>query len=1056
MYRVLVGSISPESEQILSAYLEKFMPGTEIEPLKAVGIKGRMKNHAKRQDVLLVILDEMLWDACSGVVDDVLALSKVHKYESDEGLREFLTTKFGPLEETSDTGTIPPDMLMSQQTGEEDDYVPKSADFSKDSSSATPPPDSFVAPIMVEEELPTTDEAEDIVPTDTQSEVVEKLEGQVRDLRSQLAGKETLIRSLTQQLDDKKASDQDDMSAMVGRIRELENELAEKDRQLSSSADDNFVNLGKVARAEQVLGEFDDLKRQIKQAAVDHDTITKERDGLVKKLESLTAEADRLRTQVAEIAGLRKDISDRETKIKSLEQQISDTNDIISDLKSEKADLEAASADAAEVATKLAQLESEAAVMQQQLDADKERLARLDDAEEELSAKQLEIDNLNADIRALNEKLDTQRSDIEQLREDLKQKTIELSEVQSSLEECREELRTRTAELEDVKKARDDALAEVSSSAEFQKSLAESTQGLGVRISDLTLELGEKTTQLESIMGKLTEAESSVESLTNQLEALQSDYDSKIEECDNLSQQLLDTQNELSDRTAECNGLSKQLEDLKRSQSANASEVQTQLSEKDEEISDLRSKLTVKDGTVTKLTSDITSLHEQLAAANGEVTQTREQLNALRQQLLSAQSAGNEAQISADTQKQALEKLLSEKSDLEDKLVAAESKRLELESRIKGLEEDLSQERSFRGSVDEVNVELTAQNEKLSNTIKQLEDSLVKAKADDEMVSRLESDLLEERRRSARLQSEVDVMKRTSSTDKASDLRIELVRVKKELADLQSTTAPLAEVERARSELSEARSRNAQLELALVEKDNQISAVSSSVFAQLQNIAVPKSVYDFRHGGVAPQSDKFVCVVSGSEESTANVYQLLRSACATDPQRKVLIIDLVTDSSIDRELGVKKIVSPIDWLAGKGPFNLYMAATRFGNVKVMSTALAYINDLFLLMVDWESRFAELEAFSADKVVLYVGCLNNLVTKILFDMFSKAMKTFVIVKATPINLRTTILNLTGFVDLSPTVTVECMNFSDTSSTAMYQRLVAKYKAQILRDNEALPL
>lgn len=1056
MYKVLVGSISPESEQLLSAYLEKFMPGTDIEPLKAVGIKGRMKNHAKRQDVLLVILDEMLWDACSGVVDDVLALPKVHKYQSDEGLREFLTTKFGPLEEAADTGTIPPDMLMGQQA-EEDEYIPKSADLSKSSSTeSTIPPDALAGPIMVDDELPTTEEPEEIVETDTHSEVVEKLEGQVRDLRSQLAGKETLIRSLTQQLDDKKASDQDDMAAMVGRIRELENELAEKDKQLSSSADDNFVNLGKVARAEQVLGEFDELKRQIKQAATDNESVVKERDGLVKKLETLQSEADSLREKVAQIDGLRRDISDRESKIASLEQQIRDTSDIISDLRSEKAELESASADAAGVAMELAQLKSEAAVMQQQLDADKERLARLDDAEEELSAKQLEIDNLQADIRSLNERLETQRSDIEQLREDLKQKTGELADAQRSLEECREELREKAASLEEVTKARDEALAQASSSAEFQQSLTESTQSLGLRITDLTTELSEKSATLESTMQKLTEAESSVDSLTGQLEDLQSSYDEKSSECNALAQQLQDTQSELSDKTAECSGLSKQLEDLKLSQSANASEVQTQLSAKDDEIADLRGKLTVKDSTVSKLTSDIATLHEQLAAANGEVTQTREQLNSVRQQLLNAQSAGSEAQIDADTQRQALEKLLAEKSELEDKLVAGETKRLELESRIKSLEEDLSQERSYRGSVDEANVELTAQNEKLSNTIKQLEDSLVKAKADDEMVSRLESELLEERRRSARLQSEVDVMKRTSGTDKASDLRVEIVKLKKELTDLQSTTVPAAEAERARSELAEARARNAKLELDIVERDSQISAVSSSVFAQLQNIAVPKSVYNFKHGGVAQQSDKFVCMVSGSEESTANVYQALRSVCSADSSKRVLIIDLVTDSSIDRELGVKKISSPIDWLSGKAQFNPYLAATRFGNVKVMSTALAYINDLFLLTVDWDSRFAELEAFSADKVVLYVGCLNNLVTKVLFDMFSRAMKTFVIVKATPINLRTTILNLTGFVDLSPTVTVECMNFSDTSSANMYQRLVAKYKAQILHDNEVLSL
>ena len=246
MYKVLVGGISPEGEHLLTSYLEKFMPDSTVEPLKAAGIKGKMKNHAKRQDVLLVILDDALYSACVGVVDDVLALPKVHKYESDEGLKDFLVEKFGPLDDVSETGTIPPDMLMGQTAEEEEEeFIPKAADLSKDSSTgATIPPDSLSEPAVVDDELPTTEESEDVTATDAPSEVVEKLNGQIRDLRSELIGKETLIRNLTLQLNDKAESDDGDIAALVGRIRELEDSLAEKDAQLRNSEGDNFVSLG--------------------------------------------------------------------------------------------------------------------------------------------------------------------------------------------------------------------------------------------------------------------------------------------------------------------------------------------------------------------------------------------------------------------------------------------------------------------------------------------------------------------------------------------------------------------------------------------------------------------------------------------------------------------------------------------------------------------------------------------------------------------------------------------------------------------------------------------
>ena len=126
MFKVFVGGISPEGEHLLTTYLNVFMPDAVIEPLKAVGIKGKMKNHAKRQDVALVIIDESLYQACVGVADDVLALPKVHKYVDDDGLNQFLISKFGRLDgvDTQESAVIPPDMLMqNEEPAEEDSYI---------------------------------------------------------------------------------------------------------------------------------------------------------------------------------------------------------------------------------------------------------------------------------------------------------------------------------------------------------------------------------------------------------------------------------------------------------------------------------------------------------------------------------------------------------------------------------------------------------------------------------------------------------------------------------------------------------------------------------------------------------------------------------------------------------------------------------------------------------------------------------------------------------------------------------------------------------------------
>ena len=62
MSKVFVGNITSNSERLLNEYLSKFMPDAVVEPLKVAGIITRIKNHAVKPDVVLVILDEALYN----------------------------------------------------------------------------------------------------------------------------------------------------------------------------------------------------------------------------------------------------------------------------------------------------------------------------------------------------------------------------------------------------------------------------------------------------------------------------------------------------------------------------------------------------------------------------------------------------------------------------------------------------------------------------------------------------------------------------------------------------------------------------------------------------------------------------------------------------------------------------------------------------------------------------------------------------------------------------------------------------------------------------------
>lgn len=957
--KVFVGGISPEGEHLLTTYINAFVPDAQLEPLRPAGIKGKIKNQASKADVLMVIIDDSLYQQCEGVADDVLKLPKVHRYVDDDGLQQFLIQKFGRLDGIDETDTvIPPDVLMQQQeepeTAEEDnDYIPQNTEmFEKAPTSETIPPDKLVSE---DSGIVNTvvDEDEDFSISEEDFASAEKAANEssndavVAELRDKLARSEMLVHNLTLQLDDKASMTDEDTKALISRIKELEQAVEERDTQLSQTSEDNYVALGKVARAEQVINQFDDLKAKLKQANNDKSALEYDKTNLSGQVELLGRQIDELKIQVAEIDVLKKDIADKNDEI----TRISD-------------DLAIKSGELDEKSTEVERLNGEIGVLQNQIASDKEKLADLETKSQELSTKRLELDNLNVDLRTKQEELDKANGEIAQLKSEIETLKNDLAEKAKSLEEKDKEI--------------NDAL--------------ELTETSDSKITELQ-------NQINTLTQQLSEQSSTISAKDSEIE----DYKSKISEYQGVSE-----------------------------------------------------KLSTKEAENTAYLTEIASLKESVTNLNTEILQLKSDIEAKSLEITKLETENGSIKDSSDIQSQAIDKALSEKQSLEDRLVEAEEAKLNLENKVSALEKDAAELKTAKEASDNKVTELQANNEKLTNQIDQLQNDLIKAKADDENVTRLETELLEERRKSARLTSEVEVLKKTDDSGKTSELRIEIAKLRNELAQTKeaNTDASTEEISQLKNDLQESRERCASLELDILAKDDQIKDMSEGVFAQMANVAMPKAVCDIALPKITGTSDKLRCIAGGSLESSIAVYQTLRRACTIDSSRRTLIVDLVTDSCIDREFGCKCINTFRDWLTGSASITNFIADTKYPNVKVVSTSLAYINDLFFLLVNWQKRINELSAFNADLVIINVGCLNNIVSKILFNAFSHVMKSYIIVKATPVNLRTVILNLTSFKEVSPNVVVECVDFDANSSTHMYQRLVTKYKAQILKQSDTL--
>ena len=920
MNRIFVGGISPEGETLLTSYLNVFMPDAVIEPLKAVGIKGRMKNHAKRQDVALVIIDESLYQACVGVADDVLSLPKVHKYINDDGLSQFLISKFGRL----DGATV---------------------------GVATPIED--VQPVSVPLEVTHSvrdDEFENMTFSESVDEDSTSSEDIIRDLEDKLAKSEMMVRNLTLQLKDNKSDAEDDISAFFSRIRELEESLASKEAELQAADGDSYKSQEKIAKAEKVIAEVDDLKKQLKDANEDKSELSFQRDKFAKEVETLQAKVDELTTQITDFESIKSELAEKSSEIITL-------------------------------------------------------TAQLAEKELELTARSAEFSGKDSEFGVLHEQF------LEQGK-----KNVEL-----------------TTEIANIKAQLADA---------------------ELKVSNLTIDLESKSEELARALAEIESLKSQLATKVEELEAKERDINSSLE-------MSSDAESKLTELTGRIEELTAELETSKAQYEAQTAELEAEKAKVQQYIEDIESfkadieKLEHKDAEIDMLNANIQEQKALINSLNNNIEDLKAEIVVKSDELSKAKESEVLAQESVAIKENALYDMIQEKKALEDKVVEAEEARLRSETDLVTCRAELDK---LKADVDAKQITISEQLatiSKLENQITSLQSNLETAKANEDSVTRLESELLEERRKSARLSSEIDVLKKNEDSGKVTELRIEVAKLKSELEQARVGTVSAEEFKKVQNEMIEYRDRCTSLELDGVDKDEELNELTNGIFGKLANIAMPKTAYDVTIDKPKDVGERFYCVAGGSLESSTAVYQLLRRTCSADSKTRYLIIDLVTDTAIDREFGITTIKSPVQWLIGSEPFRNFIAETKFRNVRVLSTALDYLNYLALLQVDWQSRLDELKGF-ADVVIINIGCLNNMVSKVLFNTFSTVMKTHVITKATPVNLRTVILNMTGFGTVDSNVTIDCVNFDDKASKAMYQRLVQKYKAQIVKDTDVLRL
>ena len=691
----------------------------------------------------------------------------------------------------------------------------------------------------------------------------------------------------------------------------------------------------------------------------------------------------------------------------------------------------------------------------------------------------------NAEVQALKDKIAEDEVLIRNLTrqledgsddEDIKALTLRIRELEGELENTRQLSESIDSDSNDELTALKSQLKEITTESskkdykvsELESQIALLQEKIEASRND-TADLSVNTERIAELTTALEEEQSKVVSLQATLDTKASELVEAVQKALDLEEQV----NSLNSSNTEVSELKAKVEELMQA-SDKATELGVLLEEKTSALDTANQRITELTENLSKAETDLIDLldsDKRLKELEQEKADFDERLSRMKERLNDSnlRVAELESQISNSTgDTEELERLRSSESELTAKVSDLEQQLSEADTyktRISELTEKLGVLESSN-ELSETQELFNTASEELETTKNEL--TLLKseyetfktdnlAKLDElqgiidtnvETINKLTADLDIERKELAQVKAELNVAKTTADdTEKVTELRTEVARLKSELATVNTNVDV--------SELKDLKDRYTTLEMDFAELDNEITELKFGVFGRMSEVALPRAMLDIDFLRLGSLPAGFVCFAGGSNESNLELYDVIERSVAKNKNKRTIIVDLTTDSYIDSKFAIQKANSPIGWLTGSEPVTSSISNTKYAHVKVVTVAMAYLNELSLLGVDWNARFSELRALNADSIIINLGCFNT-VSKLLFSAFSNAMKSYVVLRATPINLRSLLLNLSGLKLNVQNINVACVNFDSKSAQSLYKKLTSKYNAQILSGNTTLEI
>lgn len=513
--------------------------------------------------------------------------------------------------------------------------------------------------------------------------------------------------------------------------------------------------------------------------------------------------------------------------------------------------------------------------------------------------------------------------------------------------------------------------AEVSFSDEATGIDIEVVEQYETRLKNKDMEIENLQSRIQELLQVIEEEGYATDPEPQEPTVSQEEYEALKKENFTLRDSLLSSENETKKKKEEISDLEARIEDLRKASSDLEKSKKSLLSDYrtvNNELTELKVTYSKQSAVLRNKESELSVLRKKISTVEDlerQVSFFKEEAKRLEDKTSSLSRENANLQVDLETKAREATRLASELKESGVTSAILEQIKKELQDTVAerdSLKKQLAMENSSKEGIQKELDEKIEEITTLQGTISDLEGRLEK---NDEDLTRLNAEKI-------KLNGELQVLKTSTNRDSnIEEVSSELVSAKREIGELRS-----------------------------------------SVFYKISSFAMPRGsvpVFLTRKDATL-RNIRFV--FAGSTESRKGTYKCLLDEFRKLPQtEKILIVDVVSETSIDYVFEMNKVVTGIEWFRKGGGVQPYLSNTCLKNVRVLSPGLGYVNDSYFLTIDWESRLTELEN-SGYKVIIFCGDISNVVGRVLHESFADLGDSYIYVHGNAIGSRTIVTNLRG--------------------------------------------